>query len=104
MPLFTNVAVYRIKPEHVEAFRARMLRHAETCLREEKNCLRFDVNQLKTDPTVFVMYEIFRSAADMQAHADAPHTKDFVKARDENGWLAERTLYQLDQIFPVAGS
>ena len=50
------------------------------------------------------MYEAFRGPEDMQAHIDAPHTKDFVKTRDENGWLAERTLYQLDQRFPVAGN
>jgi quinol monooxygenase YgiN len=102
--VFVNVAIYRIHPQHVEAFHKRMLRHAETCLREEKNCLRFDVNQSRSDPTVFVMYEVFRGPDDMQTHIEAPHTKDFVKTRDDNGWLAERTLYQLDQLFPVAGS
>lgn len=100
--MFVNVAVYRIHQQHVPAFKERMLRHAETCLRDEKNCLRFDVNQSRSDPTVFVMYEVFRGPEDMQAHIDAPHTQDFAKTRDENGWLAERTLYQLDQIFPAA--
>ncbi len=100
--MFVNVAVYRIHPQHIEAFRVRVLRHAETCLRQEKNCLRFDVNQSRTDPGTFVMYEVFRGPDDFQTHADAAHTKDFVKARDEGGWLAERTLYQLDQRFPPA--
>jgi len=100
--VFANIAVYRIHPQHVEAFKARMLRHAETSLRDERNCLRFDVNQSLSDPAVFVMYEVFRSPQDFQAHIEAPHTKDFARTRDENGWLAERTVYQLEQVFPVA--
>jgi quinol monooxygenase YgiN len=102
--VFVNVAIYRIHSQHVEAFKKRMLQHAETCLREEKNCLRFDVNQSRDDPTVFVMYETFREPEDFQAHADSAHTKDFVQTRDTNGWLADRSLYRLDQRFPLAGS
>lgn len=99
--MFVNVAIYRIRPQHIETFRARVLQHAQNCLREEKNCVRFDVNQSRSDPAVFVMYEVFRGPEDMQTHIDAPHTKDFVKSRDDDGWLAERTLYQLDRSFPL---
>jgi quinol monooxygenase YgiN len=99
--MFVNVAVYRIHPQHIEAFKRRMLQHAETCLRDEKNCLRFDVNQSTTDPALFLMYEVFRSAEDLRAHASAPHTQDFQKTRDENGWLADRTVYQLNALFPL---
>ena len=42
--MLANVAIYRIHPQHVEAFKKRMLQHAETCLRVEKGCVRFDVN------------------------------------------------------------
>jgi autoinducer 2-degrading protein len=99
--VFVNIAIYRIHPQHVEAFRVRMLRHAETCLREEKNCLRFDVSRSQDDPSMFVMYEVFQAPEDFQAHVEAAHTKDFAKARDDNGWLAERKLHQLEQIFPA---
>ncbi len=99
--MFVNIAIYRIHLQHVEAFRTRVLKHAETCLREETNCLRFDVNQSRADPSVFVMHEVFRGPEDFQTHADSSHTKDFVKARDDNGWLAERTLHQLDRLFPL---
>ena len=102
--MFVNVAVYRIRPEHVEAFKQRMLQHAETCIRVEKNCLRFEVNQSRDDRTRFLMYEVFRGPEDFQAHIDSPHTKDFAKTRDSNGWLAERTVYPLDQLFPPAGA
>ena len=99
--MFVNIAIYRIHPQHTEAFRKRMLQHAETCLRVEKNCLRFDVSQAQEDPSIFVMYEVFRAPEDFHTHVESPHTKDFAKTRDDNGWLAERKLYKLDQIFPV---
>jgi autoinducer 2-degrading protein len=102
--MFVNVAVYRIHPQHVEAFKKRMLQHAEICLREEKNCLRFDVNQSRDDPTVFLMYEAFRGAADFQTHVNSAHTKDFAATRDGNGWLADRHLYQLEPIFTPTGT
>jgi autoinducer 2-degrading protein len=101
--VFINVAIYRIHPQHVKAFKSRMLQHAETCLREEKDCLRFEVNQSRDDPTLFVMYEAFRVPEAFQVHVDSAHTKDFAKTRDANGWLAERSVYQLDQSFPPAG-
>jgi quinol monooxygenase YgiN len=102
--VLVNVAIYRIHPQHVEAFRKRMLQHAETCIREEKNCLRFEVNQSRDDPTLFLMYEAFRAPEDFQVHIDSAHTKDFAKTRDTNGWLAERKVYQLDPLFPPAGA
>ena len=101
--MFVNVAIYRIHPQHLEAFKKRMLQHAETCMRVEKNCLRFEVNQSRDDPSRFLMYEVFRGQGDFQAHIDAPHTKDFAATRDANGWLAERVVYQLDQRFPNRG-
>ena len=102
--MLANVAIYRIQPQHVEAFKKRMLQHAETCLRVEKGCVRFDVNQSRDDPNLFIMYEIFSGPEALQAHANGAHTKYFVKTRDDNGWLAERSVHQLDQRFPSAES
>jgi (4S)-4-hydroxy-5-phosphonooxypentane-2,3-dione isomerase len=98
--MLANIAIYRIHSQHVEAFKERMLRHAETCLREERDCLRFDVNQSRDDPNLFIMYEIFRGPEALLAHAESAHTKDFARTRDDKGWLAERSVHQLDQRFP----
>ncbi len=97
--MLTNVAIYRIKPEFVEEFKKRMLKHAETCMREEEGCLRFDVNQSKSDPTVFLMYEHFRDQAAVDAHGKTAHIADFVKRRDGEGWLAERSVYLMEPLF-----
>ena len=98
--MLTNVAIYRIKAEHVSEFKTRMLKHAETCLREEEGCLRFEVNQSTSDPTLFLMYEQFRDTAAVEAHGKTAHIADFVRRRDGEGWLADRNVYLLDPIFP----
>lgn len=98
--MLTNVAIYKIKPEFVEEFRTRMLAHAATCLRDEPGCKRFDVNQSRTDPSVFLMYEHFVDQAALDAHGKTPHITDFLRRRDREGWLAERNVYLLEPIFP----
>jgi quinol monooxygenase YgiN len=69
-------------------------------LREEEGCLRFEVNQSRTDATVFILIEGFRDRAAFDVHAGMPHSASFIRDRDAGGWLAERTAYQLDRIFP----
>ena len=98
--MLTNVAIYRIKPEFVDEFKRRMLKHAATCLRDEPGCLRFDVNQSATDPTLFLMYEQFVDQAAVDAHGKTPHIADFVRRRDGEGWLADRSIYLMHPIFP----
>lgn len=98
--MLTNVAVYRIKPEFVDEFKRQMLKHADTCLREEPGCLRFEVNQSASDPTLFLMYELFADEEAVEAHGKTGHIVDFVRRRDEEGWLAERTVYLMIPLFP----
>jgi quinol monooxygenase YgiN len=97
--MLANVAIYRIKAAHVETFKQRVKLHAKTSLRNEEGCIRFDVNQSRDDPTLFLMYEMFRDRAALDIHGKAPHVAAFLRDRDAEGWLAERTVYQLDQLF-----
>jgi (4S)-4-hydroxy-5-phosphonooxypentane-2,3-dione isomerase len=61
-----------VKPEHVEDFVAAIRRNHEGSVREPGNVC-FDVLQSEEDPTRFVIYEVFRSAADVAAHKTTPH-------------------------------
>jgi len=69
-----HVALIRVhvKPEHVEDFIAAIRRNHEGSVGEPGN-FRFDVLQSAEDPTRFVLYEVFRSAADVLAHKTTPH-------------------------------
>jgi autoinducer 2-degrading protein len=62
----------QVKPEHVADFiEATRLNH-EASIREPGN-RRFDVLQVPHDPTRFVLYEAYASAADAAAHKLTAH-------------------------------
>jgi len=41
--------------------------------RAEAGCLLYDLHQSQSDPAQFLFYEIWRSAADVDAHFQTPH-------------------------------
>jgi (4S)-4-hydroxy-5-phosphonooxypentane-2,3-dione isomerase len=96
--MFVAVAIYKIHPEHIEAFQRRVRIHAATCLRVEKGCLAFEINRSVDDPSVFLMHEVYRSSDDFAAHGRTPHLAEFLADRDRGGWLAERIIYRLDRV------
>ncbi len=75
----------QVKPEHIADFiEAARLNH-EASVREPGN-RRFDILQLVDDPTRFVLYEAYASAAEAAAHKNTAH---YLKWRDTvAGWMA----------------
>lgn len=61
-----------VKPEHIQDFiSATKLNHMAS-IRESGN-RRFDVLQSADDPSIFMLYEAYASAAQAQAHKQSPH-------------------------------
>ncbi|HVO87608.1 MAG TPA: putative quinol monooxygenase [Casimicrobiaceae bacterium] len=72
---------------NIESFRNRLLMHAATS-RAEPGCLRFDVYQEVERPGTFLLFEVYRDAAALEAHRASVHFAAF--RRDVEGWVAER--------------
>lgn len=87
-----HTAHLRAHSEHVEQYKARLLRHARTSLEREPGlCLRFDVHQDVDDPTLFLLIEQYADQAALDAHRASAH---FARYRaDTDGWVAERTWW-----------
>ncbi len=49
-------------------------------LRAEPGNVAFHVHRDRADPSQFVIYEAFRSLADLKAHLAQPYTQDFIRA------------------------
>ncbi len=81
------VCVYvHVKPENRAEFIAATLENARLTLAEPGN-LRFDVIQQADDPNRFVLFEVYRDAAGMQAHKETAH---YARWRDAAApWMAE---------------
>ncbi len=61
-----------VKPEFLEVFiEATRINH-ENSIKESGN-LRFDILQDDLDPCKFILYEVYKSAADVSAHKEKPH-------------------------------
>ena len=75
-----------VKPEHREAFVEATLQNARGTVEEPGN-LRFDVIQQSDDPNRFVLYEVYRDEAGMNAHKETSH---YARWRDAVApWMAE---------------
>ncbi len=69
----------RVKPEHVDAFRAATTANAKGSL-AEPGVARFDVLQNEEDPTRFMLVEAYRSRDAIAAHKETPHYRAWVEA------------------------
>ncbi len=75
-----------VRDDRVREFTDAILTNARTTRREPGN-VRFDVIQQETDPTRFLLYEVYRSADDFAAHQKTPHYFAFRDAVAD--WMAE---------------
>ena len=90
MSLF-HTAHLRVNADAVEAFKVRLLRHAQTSVSQEAGCSRFDVHQERSDPTLFLLIECYADAAAFEVHRTSAHYLSF--RADVANWVTERTWW-----------
>ena len=88
MPVF-HTAHLRARPNAVERYKARLVRHARNSLeREPGGCLKFEVRQDASEPALFLLIEIYRDEAALETHRQSQH---FVEYKiDTADWVVER--------------
>ena len=74
--LLTVVAYMRAAPGKRDELRAALEALVEPTSRE-KGYVNYDLHQSIGDPDQFFFYENWESDADLDAHLDAPHLRDF---------------------------
>ncbi len=68
----------QVKPGRTEEFIAATLANHRGSL-TEPGVLRFDVLQSAEDPSSFLLYEVYRDEAAIQAHKETPHYQAWKK-------------------------
>jgi quinol monooxygenase YgiN len=86
-----HTAHLRAHPQHAEAFRARLLRHAVTSRESEPGCLSFDILEERDQPGLFLLVEIYADEEALAIHRASAHYQSF--REDVKEWVAERTWY-----------
>jgi len=88
-----------VKPEHIEDFiEATRLNHEASVM--EAGNRRFDVLQSADNPTQFVLYEAYESAAEAAAHKETAHYQRWRETVAD--WMAQpRQGVAYDGLFPT---
>lgn len=90
MSSYVIIVDFKLKPGMRAAFRTLIDINANTSVREEPGCRRFDVLEPAGEDDRIVLYEIYDSRADLDAHVAAKHYKAFDKA--SASLVAEKTV------------
>jgi autoinducer 2-degrading protein len=88
-----------VKPDHIDDFiEATRLNHESSVL--ESGNRRFDVLQSADDPTRFVLYEAYESAAEAARHKESEHYKRWRETVAD--WMAQpRDGVPYNGLFPA---
>jgi len=71
--------VMKVRPDRVDAFRGGLSALVAPS-RAEAGCMEYHAHQDSADPSVFVMWEVWKDQASLDAHGKMPHFVAFAKA------------------------
>ncbi|MEZ5926078.1 MAG: putative quinol monooxygenase [Hyphomicrobiaceae bacterium] len=90
MSAFVIIVDFKLNPGTRPEFRKLIDVNAQTSVRDETGCRRFDVLEPEGESDRIVLYEIYDSRADLEAHIATEHYKSFDKA--SAAMVAEKTV------------
>lgn len=86
------IAILHARPEKANALRT-LLEGMVTPSRNEPGNLRYDIWQDQSEPTRFVLDELYTDNAAIASHRETPHFKHYLARIND---LAERTAFVLN--------
>lgn len=89
--------LFRVKEDHVEAFREAVLKQAGNSLTHEPQCRQFDVCFDSEQPQDVFLFEVYDNAEAFAAHRQTPYfaefaatVADWVESKDLRTWSVAR--------------
>src|SRR5262245_45995048 len=99
--LYCVIAIHRALPGRADAYEQRMLADIELT-RAEPGCLQFHIHRDRSDPNLFVIYEVWRDVTALRVHFETPYVQQFVSDSSDyiDGdmkvqWLLMKSNYDL---------
>lgn len=99
-PQFAIAVQFHIAPEHVEAFKRRVVQQATDSLAKEVGCLQFDVLIDQSNPNTIFLYETYLDAAAFETHRATEHFADFTATITP--WVVSKSVMRLGMIHSSA--
>ena len=91
----------RIKPEHIDAFKAATIENATNSIKEP-GVARFDFIQQADDPARFMLIEVYRSPSDVDSHRASAHYNAWA-AKVADMFAEQRTRTFYSNVYPEDG-
>lgn len=88
--MYVVTVVFRVHPEHAEAFLPAIQENARLSLEREPGCQRFDVCVGEGGATTVFLYEIYSDRAAFEAHVDMDHFRSF--DAQVSSWVADKQV------------
>jgi len=94
--MLVHTAHLTCDPQHLDAFKARLLRHAQITRDAEPGCHLFAIHQDREEPTCFLLIEHYTDEAALQHHREAAHFLQF--REDTKDWVVKREWWFWDPL------
>jgi len=95
MSKITVIAKIVAKKDSVETVKAELLKLIPPTKRES-GCIEYNLHQDNQNPSIFLFYETWESAASIEIHINTDHYKAYVKVLD--GMLEEKVVNKMTRI------
>jgi quinol monooxygenase YgiN len=95
MSKITVIAKIKAKKESVETVKSELLKMVEPT-RKETGCIEYHLHQDNEDPSVFIFYENWESAAALEEHKNTDHYKTY--ASTVFGLIEERVVNRMSKL------
>ena len=98
MSMKVLIVEFHILSAHVQAFQDAIVTNARASLASESGCRQFDVCLDASDPTRFMLYELYDDDAAVQAHLQSAHFLQMNASTAE--WVSAKTVWCCERIAP----
>lgn len=97
--MYVITVLFKVKPEHAEAFATEMEANALASLENEPGCHQFDVAYAPDDPTTCFLYELYTDRAAFDVHRGMAHFKSFDATVAP--WLESKSVQVFERAWPT---
>lgn len=92
------IVEFRIRSGRSDAFAEAIAANAAASRETEPGCRQFDVCQDRTDPSLFMLYELYDDDAAIAAHIASAHFRHLdALTRD---WVERKTVWRCTRVAP----
>ena len=92
-PLYVNAVDIDVVPGEIDHYLAALKENAAAAVKEEPGCHTFDITVSQADPNHVFIFEVYDSAAALQAHRATDHFKKY--AATTANMVAKRDARQM---------